>query len=39
MLGKLYMVGAGPGSPDLISLRGWRILQRADVVLYDALIS
>lgn len=37
--GKVFIVGAGPGSDDLITLRGLRALQRAEVVLYDALIS
>ena len=36
---KVSLVGAGPGSEDLISVRGLRVLQQANVVLYDALIS
>src|SRR4030042_843200 len=35
---KVYIVGAGPGSADLISERGLQILRRADCVLYDRLI-
>ncbi|MEP6962784.1 MAG: uroporphyrinogen-III C-methyltransferase, partial [Acidobacteriota bacterium] len=36
---KVYLVGAGPGDPDLITVKGRKILERADVVLYDALAS
>lgn len=38
-MGKVYIVGAGPGDPDLITVKGVKAIEQANVILYDRLVN
>ncbi|MBA4397193.1 MAG: hypothetical protein C0394_07415, partial [Syntrophus sp. (in: bacteria)] len=37
--GRVYIIGAGPGDPELITVKGLRCIREADVLIYDHLVS
>lgn len=38
MENRVYLIGAGPGDPDLLTIKAWKIIRKCDVILYDRLV-
>ncbi len=38
-MGKVFLVGAGPGDPELLTIKAYKVIKEADVILYDALVN